>query len=242
MMAQSIEAYDLPKRVESYDADMELMHPNRSKMVQIALDVLPFEKISPIRAIDLGVGTGYFTERFLKHFPNSRVLAIDGAKSMIDLAKVRLGSLAARVDFRIGDFKNLYQFTKDAETIDVIFTSYALHHLSRSEKEALIRQAINLLRPGGWFLNADLVVADSPVIEQRIQQLRVEGIVKRADGRNPRFSDSASTRRFLDELEANESDQPLMLSEDLAVLRDAGLRNSSAFWLEYRELVSGGQK
>jgi tRNA (cmo5U34)-methyltransferase len=242
MMAQSIEAYDLPKRVESYDADMELMHPNRSKMVQIALDVLPFEKTSPIQAVDLGVGTGYFTERFLRQFPKSRVLAIDGAKSMIDLAKVRLGSLAARVDFRIGDFKNLYQLTRDAETIDAIFTSYALHHLNRSEKEALIRQAVNLLRPGGWFLNADIVVSDSPVIEQRVQQLRVEGIVKRADGRNQRFSDSASTRRFLAELEANESDQALMFSEDLAVLRDAGLRNSSAFWLEFRELVSGGQK
>ena len=44
------------------------------------------------------------------------------------------------------------------------------------------------------------------------------------------------------DLEKNERDQPLTLSEDLAVLRSSGLKNVSAFWLEYRELVSGGQK
>jgi hypothetical protein len=39
---RSIKAYDIPERVASYDAEMELMHPNRSKMVAVALEVLPF--------------------------------------------------------------------------------------------------------------------------------------------------------------------------------------------------------
>ena len=42
MTEQSIAAYDVSQRVQSYDADMELMHPNRSKMVQVAIEVLPF--------------------------------------------------------------------------------------------------------------------------------------------------------------------------------------------------------
>ena len=36
--------------------------------------------------------------------------------------------------------------------------------------------------------------------------------------------------------------QPLTLAEDLEVLRSSGLKNVSAFWLEYRELVTGGEK
>ena len=67
-------------------------------------------------------------------------------------------------------------------------------------------------------------------------------IVERAGGSDNRFVDSASTRRFLDDLEANEGNQPLTLAEDLDVLRSSGLKNVSTFWLEYRELVSGGQK
>jgi ubiquinone/menaquinone biosynthesis C-methylase UbiE len=242
MTERSIGAYDASQRVESYDADMELMHPNRSKMVQVALEVLPFPKTAALHAIDLGMGTGYFTERFLNHFPNSEVLGIDGAQTMIDLASERLRSLASRVQFVTGDFRSLQQLAGGAGTADVVFSAYALHHLNRPDKEAVLRQVVELLAPEGWFVNADLIIADSPEVESRVQQLRVAGIVERAGGSDNRFVDSASTRRFLDDLEANEGDQPLTLAEDLDVLRSSGLKNVSTFWLEYRELVSGGQK
>ena len=56
---------------------------------------------------------------------------------------------------------------------------------------------VELLLPGGWFINADLIVADSPELESRLQELRVAGIVERAGGSDNRFADSASTRQFL---------------------------------------------
>ena len=242
MTEPSIAAYEVSQRVKTYDTDMELMHPNRSKMVQIALEVLPFPKTAPLRAIDLGIGTGYFTKQFLDHFPNSRVLGIDGAQAMIELAKARLMSLASRVQFVIGDFRKLQELTSGAGTIDVVFSSYALHHLSRPDKETVLRRVVELLVPGGWFVNADLIVADSPELESRLQELRIAGIVERAHGSNNRFADSASTRRFLANLERKEVDQPLTLAEDLTLLRSSGLKNVSAFWLEFRELVSAGQK
>ena len=242
MTERSIAAYDIAQRVKTYDADMELMHPNRSKMVDVALEVLPFPRTAALQGVDLGIGTGYFTERFLSHFPNSSVLGIDGAQAMIELAKGRLRSLLSRVEFVIGDFRKLHELAPGAATVDVIFSAYALHHLSRSDKEAVARQVVKLLAPGGWFVNADLIIADSPNLENRLQQLRVVGIVKRAAGSDNRFTDSASTRRFLADLEHKEADQPLTLAEDLQLLRSSGLKNVSAFWLEYRELVSGGQK
>ena len=242
MTERSIAAYDVSQRVKTYDGEMELMHPNRSKMVQIAIEVLPFPKTAALRAIDLGIGTGYFTERFLNHFPNSRVLGIDGAQAMIELAKARLTSLASRVEFAIGDFRKLQELTPGAGTVDVVFSAYALHHLSRPDKETVVRQVVELLVPGGWFVNADLIVADSPELESRLQEIRVAGIVERAHGSDHRFVDPASTRQFLADLERKEADQPLTLAEDLALLRSSGLKNVSAFWLEYRELVSGGQK
>jgi tRNA (cmo5U34)-methyltransferase len=242
MTERSIAAYDVSQRVKTYDADMELMHPNRSKMVQIALELLPFPNTAALRAIDLGIGTGYFTERFLNNFPNSRVLGIDGAQAMIELAKARLTSLASRVDFLIGDFRKLQELAPDAGTVDAVFSAYALHHLRRPDKETVVRQVVELLVPGGWFVNADLIVADSPELESRLQEIRIAGIVERAHGSDNRFADSASTRQFLADLEKNERDQPLTLTEDLALLRSSGLKNVSALWLEYREMVSAGQK
>jgi tRNA (cmo5U34)-methyltransferase len=218
------------------------MHPNRSKMVQVALELLPFPKAAALRAIDLGIGTGYFTERFLNNFPNSHVLGIDGAQAMIELAKERLKSLASRVEFVIGDFRRLQELAVGTDKVDVVFSAYALHHLSRSDKEAVLRQVVELLVPGGWFVNADLIVADSPELESRLQEIRVAGIVERAHALDKRFAGSAATRQFLADLERKEADQPLTLAEDLQVLRSSCLKNVSAFWLEYRELVSGGQK
>ena len=242
MEQRSIDAYDLPQRVASYDADMEVMHPNRSKMIRVALEILPFPPDSALRALDLGIGTGYCTEQFLHHYPNSHVIAVDGARAMVDLAMARLGGSAEKVDFCIGDFRHLRQLVISPEPFDVVYSSYALHHLHPNDKRAVVGQSLEFLGPGGWFLNADIIVGESPQIEQRLQELRVNGIIERVAGRDARFQDAGSTRRFLDELEERDGDQPQTLLEDLQVLKRAGVRGASVFWLEYREAVSGGQK
>jgi len=261
MVPSSIGAYDLPRRVASYDADMDVMHPNRHEMVRAALEFLPFPDGSALVAIDLGVGTGYFAARFLERYPRGRVIAVDGASAMIDLARARLGDKAVAVEFRVADFRQLEhldlpdalaslrsQAGADAveggpvHGADVVLSSYALHHLDRADKLDVVRQAAALLRPGGWLLNADIVVAESAELEERIQRMRVEGIVKRAGGADARFLDAATTRAHLDRLEAEEGDQPLTVAEDLAVLRAAGLCDVGVVWLEHREAVTCGRR
>src|SRR3990172_6367090 len=123
MPSDSIAAYDLASRVPSYDKDMELMHPNRSKMVDITLEVLPIDKGRTLQALELGCGTGYFTKRFLETIPSSKVLAVDGAQAMVDLARVRLGRLAERVKFRIGDFRELSKLVSGDSRVFVAFSS-----------------------------------------------------------------------------------------------------------------------
>jgi len=221
---------------------MDVMHPNRHKMVAIALEILPFDPQTTITALDLGIGTGFFTLRFLERFPRSRVISLDGSKSMVELARTRLASLTARVDFRIGDFRQLQETIPEKECGEVVFSSYALHHLNRGEKVEVIRQALGFLKPEGWLMNADIIRSESQVIEERIQQVRVDGIVRRGRALDLRFRDAEATRQFLNELEAADQDQPLTLEEDLQALRDAGLSHIVVFWSEYREAVIGGRK
>ena len=242
MKSTSIVAYELPARVASYDADMDVMHPNRHKMVSVALETLPFDSSASIAALDLGTGTGFFTHRFLERFPQARVIGVDGSNSMVDLARTRLGPMAARVEFRIGDFRQLQNLIPESAHGDTVFSSYALHHLNHKEKREVLRQALRFLKPGGWLINADIVTHERKVIEERIQQLRVEGIVRRRHAIDPRFRDTASTRQFLDQLEATDADQPLTLAEDLQVFQEAGLTHCAVLWSEYREVVIGGQK
>ena len=236
----SITAYDLKSRVASYDKDMDIMHPRRHKMIDIALEVFPFKRDEVLFALDIGSGTGYFTGRFLEKYPKSRVIAVDGAQSMNDLARIRLGDTAEKIDFRTGDFRSLNEILKPAEKGDAVFSSYALHHLTYGEKTEVIKRIPEFLKPGGWFINADLIDPGNEPIEARIQYIRASGIVERAQGKDKRFETMESTRKFLDDLEETENDQPLTLKEDLEILRNAGFKNIGIFWLEYREVVYGG--
>jgi len=242
MGRRSIEAFSTPEKVAAYDAGMELMHPNRSKMVEVALEILSLEADARLTALELGAGTGYFTARFMEAYPRAKVIAIDGAEAMLELAKARLGERAANVDFRAGDFRDLRALVPARESVDVAYSSYALHHLDRQEKTGLVRDVLTLLRPGGWFVNADIIVSEAAEVEGRFQQLRVEGIVRRAGGADQRFADHETARRYLDEMEARDGDQPLTLAEELRVLREGGLRDAAVYWLEYREAVTGGRK
>lgn len=237
----SVRAYDMETRVAAYDSDMEIMHPLRSKMAAVLLEVLPWPRTEALRAVDLGVGTGLLTARFLDAFTHASVVAIDGAAAMIDLCRCRLGASAERVDFLIADFRALPADRLAPGSVDVVFSAYALHHLTRKEKSDAIAQSLVWLKPGGWFLNADLVVARDPRVEQRVQALREAGIVNRAAG-DPRFETCLGTRQYLADLEANEHDQPLTLEDDLASAREAGLQSTEVFWKEYREAVWGGPK
>jgi ubiquinone/menaquinone biosynthesis C-methylase UbiE len=170
---------------------MELMHPNRSKMAAIALEVLPFSVDAPLKALDLGIGTGYFTLHFLGKYPQAKVVAVDGAEAMMELARHRLGSLSERVSFCLGDFRELEGLMPAEQRFDVIYSSYSLHHLGRQDKVGANGQAKKRLKPGGWFLNADLIAEEDLALEKSIQEIRVAGIVQRASGRDGRFLDVA---------------------------------------------------
>ena len=242
MSSESIRAYDLPGRVANYDADMDLMHPNRHKMAENIENVLAVSGVPPRFLIDIGTGTGFLVDRLLRAFPDLRILAIDGAEQMVDLARARLGPLAQRVDFRVGDFRRLETLCAGAPPADAVVSAYALHHLSADEKLGVLRVVHNLLRPEGWFLNADLTLAEDAALDAITQQLRVRGILQRANGRDPRFLDASATRRFLDDLERNERDQPVRPAQDLRILQEAGFSHVTTFWRETRESVFGGLK
>ncbi len=230
MHSESVEAYDLPERVDTYDADMDIMHPLRWKMIEIALEILPFDQTRSLRALDLGVGTGVFSKRFLEKYPNSKVVAIDGAASMMELARSRLGGLAQRVEWVLSDFQTMPTTVTDPETFDVVISSYALHHLNAQEKLAVVKSVVQAINPAGWFLNADVVVAEAPDVERRIQEIRVEAVTDRAPAEDKRFLSTDATRQFLNDLEAAEQDQPQTLATDIRILRESGITNAEVFW------------
>jgi ubiquinone/menaquinone biosynthesis C-methylase UbiE len=240
MESSSVQAYQTAARVAAYDADMDLMYPNRHKMAEVILAVLAASTPDPQLVVDLGTGTGFLLARLLRRFPNCRAVAIDGSPQMVDGAKSRLAALAQRVEFVIGDLRQPDCPGNRIQPADAVVSSYALHHLSLPEKAELMGRCRAVLKNGGWFLNADLVVEEDALLERLTQEMRVAGIVERARGRDARFPDAAATRRFIDELQRNECDQPQKLADDLRLASESGYRHVTLFWKDTREVVYGG--
>ena len=99
---------------------------------------------------------------------------IRGASALVlELAQTRLGTKTERVTWVQDSFQNLPNAVVKPNTFDAVVSSYALHHLNRAEKLEVLQTVVSALKPGGWLLNADLVIADDAAIETRIQALRV---------------------------------------------------------------------
>jgi len=239
---KSIAAYDDLGRVASYDSDMDIMHPNRHRMVEVIVEVLAAGESDPSSVLDLGTGTGFLLQRLLARFGGARAVAVDGARPMLELARARLGDMAERVDFRVGDFRDLARICAGVPAVDSVVSSFALHHLAPEAKSVLAETAFAMLAPGGWFLSADLILAEDDFVEDLTQRLRARGIVGRAAGRDARFLDETGTRAFLRQLEENEGDQPQRLASDLAALDRAGFKHVAVLWRDTREVVIGGVK
>ena len=237
-MSKTLDAYESDFRLGAYDADMDVMHPKRHEMIRVIRELLPFDKADKIWVLDLGTGTGILSLQIAEQYPKSSILAVDGSERMIEMARVRLKDRTDQVEFQKGDFRELNLAN---ESLDLVVSTLALHHLTENEKFHLLKSIRSALMPGGYFFNGDLIASENTAVEPKIQDLRIKGILERARPDDERFQTYQAAQEFLKKLEENEDDKPLRLTEDLALMENAGFKNIEVYWKEYRECVIGGE-
>jgi ubiquinone/menaquinone biosynthesis C-methylase UbiE len=98
------------------------------------------------RVLDLGCGTGSLVAMLKRRQPSSRVSAIDPDPKALARARAKLERAGAEVAFEqaFGD-----ALPYDAGAFDRVISSFMLHHLTSSEKDATLREAFRVLAPGG---------------------------------------------------------------------------------------------
>lgn len=113
----------------------------------------------PFTMLDLGCGDGSFTAQALLNTQISEYTGIDVSVPAVEDGKKNIAVTGCQGNFIIGD---CWQLTHDLaknepNKFDVVFTSFALHHLQLSEKEDVIKNIKNLLKSGGIFILIDIV-------------------------------------------------------------------------------------
>jgi ubiquinone/menaquinone biosynthesis C-methylase UbiE len=92
--------------------------------------------------LELACGPGNVTKFLKNRYPESRILGIDLAPKMIELAQNALPD----VDFRVMDVRDISVIS---EKFDAVMCSFCLPFLSKEDSAKLIADCSALLNPGG---------------------------------------------------------------------------------------------
>ena len=98
-----------------------------------------------MKALEIGCGTGNFTERFLTC--GATILAVDLSPDLLERARAR-GLSKDRVTFLLSPFEDCAV----QGPFDAVIGSSVLHHLDR---EKSFKRILELLKPGGWMSFAE---------------------------------------------------------------------------------------
>ncbi len=129
------------------------------------------------QVVDLGCGTGQLSLPLAKQ--GAQVLAVDVSSAMIRRLQaesrqrgvVSLEAVALPVE----------ELVLPAGSVDLVVSSYALHHLRDADKARLISAASGWLRPGGRLIIADMMLGrggsrrDRAIIRSKIAALARKG-------------------------------------------------------------------
>ena len=109
----------------------------------------------PFSLLDLGCGDAATLAPVLRRLPVSRYLGVDLSPVALELAAANLQGLSGAVAFQLGNI--LDTLADEMEPVDVIFSSFVLHHLDADEQVAFLQGCRRHLRPSGQLLLIDVL-------------------------------------------------------------------------------------
>ena len=127
--------------------------------------------------VDLGAGTGFVAMALAPLVAS--VLAVDISTAMSESLAERAAQ--AGLDNVSTEVSDLRHFRLLPASVDLVVSSYALHHLADADKRVLVAQAARWLRPGGRLVIADMMFGrgasqrDREILRQKVIALAGKG-------------------------------------------------------------------
>jgi len=127
------------------------------------------EGIEATTILELGIGTGETTRRVLARHPGARLTAIDSSPEMLEQAR----NAYPDADLRLSRLED----PLPEGPFDLVFSALAVHHLDGAGKRDLFRRVAEVVRPGGRFVLADVVVPE----REEDAQIPIDWVMDRPD-------------------------------------------------------------
>jgi len=148
--------------------------------------------------LELGIGTGETSRRVLDRHPEAKLVAIDSSSEMVERARAAFPD----ADIRLGRLED----PLPDGPFDLVVSALAVHHLDGPGKRDLFRRIAHVVRDGGMFVLADVIVPE----RQEDVVTPIDGVMDLPD----RLDDQVAWLR-----QAGFEAEPVWTFKDLAVVR-----------------------
>jgi tRNA (cmo5U34)-methyltransferase len=216
--------------VDYYDDWMRIALPGYADLFGTATDLVPAVPEKAIDVLDLGAGTGLFSWHVRGRFPHSRLVLVDVADRLLDVARVRFAGDDS-VEYLKADYRTIE--LEPARQFDAVVSSLSIHHLEDEEKAALFRRVFDLVRPGGVFLNVDQIRGETAAVRD-LYWTSWLARVRRAGAPEARIAESIERRQTYD--------RDALLADQLRWLHEAGFEDVDCVYKNYFVGVFYGRK
>jgi ubiquinone/menaquinone biosynthesis C-methylase UbiE len=161
------------RRADTWD------HSNDAGMVNVAAAAIEMANVTEgLSCVDLGCGGGRLALELARR--GGVVLGVDVAGAMVermlDLAqKEGLASVTGRV-------APIETVDLPANSVDLVISNYAFHHLLDADKGKVVRHVYGWLKPGGVFITSDMMLGrgasagDRVIIKSKVRAMAKKGL------------------------------------------------------------------
>ena len=208
----------------------------RRPLLRRAVRLLPFASDARIRILDVGAGYGALTHEALEQFPQAEIVYHDFSDPMLAAARTRLAWAGDRVTYVAGDLHAPSWTAALPGSFDAIVSAIALHNVRDPQRiQEIYREIGGLVRPGGAFVQYELVFPQGRLIRAAYEQDRSEGRRNVAADKDQQADPTAPQAR-------RATAAPAGLSTQLHWLEESGFDEVDCFWKDGVTAIFGGFK
>ena len=197
---------------------------------------------TPKRILDLGCGNGILGRFLLTRFPWASGLFVDFSDPMLDAALQNTKSLdnvsVIKADFSSPQWINV---AKLHEPFDMVVSGFSIHHQSDKRKKELYAEILELLIPGGVFLNLEHVASKTAAGEK----LFCEFFVDHLHAFHVKTAPNANREDIADEYYNRPDKKENILAsvdDQCQWLREIGFADVDCFFKVFELALFGGRK
>lgn len=148
-------------------------------MSKVAAKAIEMSGVQPgMVCVDLGCGGGRLALELARH--GATVIGVDVSDAMVE----RMTSQAKSEGLTTvsGIVSPIEHLKLDPDSVDLVISNYALHHLLDADKAKVVRASFGWLRPGGHLVNSDMMLGrgataqDRQVIASKIKVMAKKGV------------------------------------------------------------------